>query len=229
MLSFLLPRVFLLTFKSHEINIEQNYSNAEITESCFKSKIGLNKVINITVFSVSYEKYTLLAFHLMINRKKLFHLISMLMLTTFLVACGDSPSSVHVIKNKLSKMQCLEQQSLCHFDMAGGRVAVLFDVNKVIAEQAFNMSVNYTGSAKIISVKGYMEGVEMFMGKIPLFLETVNTKSSSVDESKAQEFQGEIFVGSCSADKMTWRVWLTFTMADQQTHSKMFTLVSHRS
>ena len=115
-------------------------------------------------------------------------------------------------------MQCIEQQSQCFFDVAEGRVDVLFDVDKIIAEQAFNISVNYTGAKTINTVSGYMEGVDMFMGKIPLFLEksinadstgnvkavstgTVADNAESMSQNNIQAFQGEVLVGSCSAEK----------------------------
>ncbi len=166
-----------------------------------------------------------------------------------LSACNDqSQSESHQLNAKQPRvMQCIEQQSQCYFELAGGRVEVLFDVNRITAEQAFNMSVNYTGANRIKAVSGYMEGVDMFMGKIPVFLEPkVATDKLAVDKMSSlkaqaqkkallankhnqQIFRGELLVGSCSAAQMTWQVWLTFTMADNQTQTKMLTIVSYRS
>lgn len=146
-----------------------------------------------------------------------------------LVACNESkPSSNnnHLASNKT--MQCLAEQSPCNFAVGSGRVEVQFDVEKIVAEQPFNVSVNYIGSDAIISVTGYMEGVEMFMGKIPVFLERRVISGEIVDE-QVQTFTGELFVGSCSAQKMTWKMWLTFTTQSNQKISKMITLVSYRS
>jgi len=70
--------------------------------------------------------------------------------------------------------------------------------------------------------------VEMFMGKIPVFLERRVISGEIVDE-QVQTFTGELFVGSCSAQKMTWKMWLTFTTQSNQKISKMITLVSYRS
>ena len=166
----------------------------------------------------------------MINIRKLTKTILLIALTTSLAACnGESTDASKKSKQPERKMQCLEQQSQCYFELEHGRVEVLFDVNKILAEQAFNISVSYNGTNHIEAVTGYMEGVEMFMGKIPLFLENIASSASSSLNQKPQIFQGEVLVGSCSAETMTWKIWLTFTMADQQTHSKMLTIVSHRS
>ncbi len=165
----------------------------------------------------------------MINLKKLLPTLLYFFVILNLVACNESKSdnnNIHLVSQK--SMQCLIEQSPCSFDVGAGRVEVLFDVEKIVAEQAFNMSVNYIGSDAITSVTGYMEGVEMFMGKIPVFLEHKSVAGEMVDE-QLQTFTGELFVGSCSAQKMTWKMWLTFTTKNSQKISKMITLVSYRS
>ena len=86
----------------------------------------------------------------------------------------------------------------------------------------------------------------MFMGKIPLLLEksinadstgnvkavstgTVADNAESMSQNNIQAFQGEVLVGSCSAEKMTWKIWLIFTDNDKKNYTKMLTIVSHRS
>jgi hypothetical protein len=178
------------------------------------------------------------------NSKKPTYIALLIGLTFLLTACnGESEQGT---KAPTREMKCLEQQSQCFFDVADGYVEVLFDVNKIIAEQVFNISVNYIGVKTINKVSGYMEGVDMFMGKIPLFLEKnkgpdnkryLNAISAGAtigndkltDLPIIQAFQGEVLVGSCSAEKMTWKIWLTFTDSENKTYTKMLTIVSHRS
>jgi hypothetical protein len=177
----------------------------------------------------------------MTNTKK--PTIFILLLTTIilLTAChGENNRTNETSGDTIRQMQCIEQQSQCYFDVADGRVEILFDVDKIIAEQAFNISVNYIGTSSINTVSGYMEGVDMFMGKIPLFLEKkiesdkipnlqTQTNTELMDPHSGQVFLGEMLVGSCSAEKMVWRVWLTFTTEDKQSYNQMLTIVSHRS
>jgi hypothetical protein len=183
----------------------------------------------------------------MINRNKTAYVFLFLALTALLNACNDDDGQLNKanVQNTVA-MQCLELQSQCQFDVADGHVNVLFDVNKIVAEHAFNISVNYRGVHGIKAVSGYMEGVDMFMGKIPLFLEphigldtiAINKVASSkvqalehekpIAEAQRQIFRGELLVGSCSAEQMTWKIWLTFTMADNQSHTIMLTIVSYR-
>ncbi len=204
-------------------------------------------MINITVFWVSLPTKNLPIALLMINIRKLTTSALLAALTILGSACnGENAQASKENNDPARKMQCIEQQSQCFFDVAEGRVDVLFDVDKIIAEQAFNISVNYTGAKTINTVSGYMEGVDMFMGKIPLFLEksinadstgnvkavstgTVVDNAESMSQNNIQAFQGEVLVGSCSAEKMTWKIWLTFTDNDKKNYTKMLTIVSHRS
>ncbi|WP_143764408.1 hypothetical protein [Cognaticolwellia mytili] len=181
------------------------------------------------------------------NSKKVTYIPLLIGLTFLVTACSDkSERATKRAEMPIREMRCLEQQSACFFDVADGRVEILFDVNKIIAEQAFNMSINYTGAKTIIEVNGYMEGVDMFMGKIPLFLEkktemdnhaklnavsadVIADNAESMSQNNIQAFQGEVLVGSCSAEKMTWKIWLTFTDNDKKNYTKMLTIISHRS
>ena len=183
----------------------------------------------------------------MINSNKTVYVFLFLALTALLSACNDDDGQLNQanVQNTVA-MQCLEFQSQCQFDVADGHVDVLFDVNKIVAEHAFNISVNYRGVNNIKAVNGYMEGVDMFMGKIPLFLEphiglddiTINEVTSSkaqalenekpIGEAQKQIYRGELLVGSCSAGQMIWKIWLTLTTADDQSNTIMLTVVSYR-
>lgn len=143
------------------------------------------------------------------------------------MACNPKPeNNFNAGEPRLHTAKCIEQQSTCQVNLAEGNVEILFDVEKIIAEQAFNMVLNYQGENTINNIAGYLEGADMFMGKIPLFIELAPAKKTKTGK---QTFQAEVLVGSCSAEQMTWRVWLTFTMSDAQQHTSMFTLVSYRN
>ena len=176
--------------------------------------------------------------------------------TLLLTACSPQYENNTLVNAETARTaQCLALQSQCQFDLMSGQVEVLFDVEKIIAEQSFNMVVNYHGTETLTDISGYLEGVDMFMGKIPLFIEehvsgslkdhsknssAANTLLADVDaklQSKEnalvideirQTFQGEVLVGSCSAEQMTWRIWLTFTTNENKTYNKTFTVESYR-
>ncbi|MFT5635397.1 MAG: hypothetical protein ACI89T_000834 [Cognaticolwellia sp.] len=177
------------------------------------------------------------------------------LLTILLIACGPHDKANTTVSDKIPRTaQCIAGQSQCQFDLASGQIQVLFNVEKIVTEQSFNMVVNYFGDKKLTSISGYLEGVDMFMGKIPLFIEaqmtanSINDKKSvnvkqpvnnsnyltpvikqDIKEGVKQVFQAEVLVGSCSAQQMTWRIWLTFITSKNETFTKMLTVMSYRS
>jgi hypothetical protein len=183
--------------------------------------------------------------------KKLAQGILLTLLAILLTACSPQDKvNPAVGVQSFRTAQCIVQQSQCQFDLAGGQVQVLFNVDRIVAEQAFNMVLNYQGEQVLTSVSGYLEGVSMYMGKIPLFIEEdfqnnrtsnkkldnltpeqIDTTQLKIDSETAskQVFQAEVLVGSCSAEEMTWRIWLTFTTVEQKSYTKMLTVASYRS
>jgi len=177
--------------------------------------------------------------------------------TMLLTACSPQEKSKIILADKKTRdLKCIALQSHCQFDLASGQVQVLFDVDKIVAEQSFNMVLNYRGAKTLTKISGYLEGVDMFMGKIPLFIDslapeaffsdqalndqalndktlvnsTLPTKAlAQMKRENQQMFQAEVLVGSCSAEQMIWRIWLSFSFSDNQTYSKMLTVVSYRS
>jgi len=179
--------------------------------------------------------------------QKLAQRILFILLAIQLTACSPQDNAMPTMGDKKNPTaQCLSQQSQCKFDLVGGQVQVLFDVDKIVAEQSFNMVVHYQGAETLTNITGYLEGVDMFMGKIPLFIEAHEPDKMINDNALAdvkppantmtplnknikQVFHAEVLVGSCSAEQMTWRIWLTFTTSEDKNYSKMLTVVSYRS
>ena len=96
--------------------------------------------------------------------------------------------------------QCIEGQSHCTIDTPYGTIEIAFNVKYLVAEQPFEMHISSMAPNWQLS-SAYMEGVDMFMGKIPLFFE----------QNESANWVAEAMFGSCSEQQMTWRVWLTFT------------------
>jgi hypothetical protein len=191
--------------------------------------------------------------------KKLVQGILLIWSAILLTACSPQDKVNPAVGfQSVRNAQCIAQQSQCQFDLAGGQVQVLFNVDRIVAEQAFNMVLNYQGTQALTSVSGHLEGVNMYMGKIPLFIEEdfphniINNKKldelkpekiditqlkldsefesiSNNETASKQVFQADVLVGSCSAEEMTWRIWLTFTTVEQKTYTKMLTVASYRS
>lgn len=122
-----------------------------------------------------------------------------LFLSFLLSACSpDNKSNVSADIAAAKVAQCIVGQSKCEFALTNAKAKVLFDVEKIIAEQPFNMLVKYQGQEKLKSITGYLEGVDMYMGKIPLFFDlqsitnngnetSPNSSVTSADKSKLSE------------------------------------------
>ena len=117
--------------------------------------------------------------------------------------------------------QCLSDQSRCEVITEFGTVLVKFNVEKVLTELPFSILVEFKESSLLsneinqkdkqnnkLKVLGYMEGKTMFMGKIPLFFD------NPLEDNKYNQFIAETMLGSCSEDRMTWRIWITLEMND---------------
>jgi hypothetical protein len=179
----------------------------------------------------------------------LFTLIT-IFLSLVLIACSPENKSNLVADNASPKIaQCIVDQSQCEFQLIDAQAQVLFDVDKIVAEQPFNMVIKYQGKDSLKSINGYLEGVDMYMGKIPLFFEpqlsindiadkaTENSNSAiiksaqlpkKIKQNSKQAFQTEVLVGSCSAAQMKWRIWLMFITEENKKQTKMFTVQSYR-
>lgn len=166
----------------------------------------------------------------------------------FLTSCEPNSAVSRANVNQSAKsFACIAEQSPCVIELDDSRVEVLFDSERLIAEQAFNMRVNYQGQAQILQVTGFLEGMSMYMGKIPLFLEprlispkdenevnmhisTVSGENISTENAQTlQSFQGEVLLGSCTEEVMTWRMWLIINTADNTEQRHMLTIKSYRN
>jgi len=132
--------------------------------------------------------------------------------------------------------QCISDQSRCEVITEFGTVLVKFNVEKVLTELPFSILVEFKESSLLaneinqkdkqkkkhyenLKVLGYMEGKTMFMGKIPLFFD------NQLEDKKHNQFIAETMLGSCSEDRMTWRIWITLEMNDvnnEKEHTTFF-------
>lgn len=115
---------------------------------------------------------------------------------------------------------CLVSQSQCQIKTEIGAFDILFNVDTVITENEFNIIVKSYSLNEDLEIKGFLEGREMFMGKIPLFFK----------KSNEQSFITSTMLGSCSEEEMIWRMWLTVTdkLNNDQTHKFFIDFKSHR-
>jgi len=136
--------------------------------------------------------------------------------TLLILLMGCKPATTTTTAPPLSSPKCLSSQSPCFIEDEFGKFAVTFDVADVRAEVPFHIIFNYQGKYKIKEVTAFLEGKNMFMGKVPLFFNNVNS------EIGREVFDAETMVVACSEPNMVWNLWITVKLIgeDQQSIEK---------
>jgi len=130
--------------------------------------------------------------------KKIFILVSLFLL---LMSCNPKQEleSIYIAPH------CLASQSQCMVTNDIGQFNVLFNVDKVHGDMPFELTLTYPSVNENIKFSAYLEGKEMFMGKIPVFFTQVQNE---------QKQRSEVLLANCSEDQMVWRLWITAEVTD---------------
>ncbi len=116
-----------------------------------------------------------------------------------LFACTPEP------KNNLVKQGC-SMNMPCNYS---GGFLISLENEQVTAESPFIIRLSTPHNIKI--EKAILEGVNMYMGSIPLFFKS----------EQKNTWHAEAMVGACSEPEMTWRLTVTYR-AEGQTHTLMY-------
>ena len=117
-----------------------------------------------------------------------------------------SPSGLNST-SELKSLQCNFVNSQCHFLLGQNEVIARFD-NPPEVEEPITLSLSLPPDETIESA--WIEGINMYMGKIPVLLES--------DETGI--WQGWFMLGSCSQPVMQWR--MTLTLKGRQTPAYLY-------
>jgi len=130
--------------------------------------------------------------------------------------------------------KCLPSQSTCHLEMDFADISIGFSqqlplpvMNQsgdehILAEREFVVVSTFAidEGIKIDAVTAYMEGKDMFMGKVPLLfsLKESSPKNSSQPieggEQKVNNivsYSAESLLANCTEELMVWRIWFSVT------------------
>lgn len=140
-------------------------------------------------------------------------------LITIISSCykgGELPTNV-------IKPKCISEQNKCEVKGDHESFWVLFNAEPIVTETGFEISLKSDTKDRIINISSYMEGKEMFMGKVPLFFEYNRDLNTHTADS---------ILGSCTDDKMKWIIWFDVTIERKDkmvTHEKFsFEFTSQR-
>ncbi len=135
------------------------------------------------------------------------------------------------------KPHCITSQSQCLITGQDIDISVYFSQNiqgeikqshakdNIITELDFSILLSLdaqtTKKKKIKTVSAYLEGRDMFMGKIPVFFnelrqEKKNTLVFNDFNINPNEIKyiAKSLLANCTEDKMIWRLWLTLEILD---------------
>jgi len=149
---------------------------------------------------------------------KQFPLIGLLLILSACKPIGDQNSTSN---NSALVLQCIESQSRCEINTEIGVFSIRFSQNQlsdtVKTELPFFIELseltqintankpNQSTKQSITNVSAYLEGKDMFMGKVPLFFEQGANEGTYMAQS---------LLASCSEELMVWRLWITVDRGD---------------
>ena len=145
------------------------------------------------------------------NVLKQLTLVSFLLLSS---ACKpvSEESSVSIASALVA--QCIDSQSQCEINTELADVSVKFSQHqlsgKVKTELPFFIELTPVSQKNTMQsmtkVSAYLEGKDMFMGKVPVFFEPTD---------KDNVYLAQSLLASCSEEQMVWRLWITMEMEDK--------------
>jgi len=111
-------------------------------------------------------------------------------------------------------LQCIDSQSQCEINTELGNFSVKFSQHqlsdKVKTELPFFIELTQISQQKTIQsitkASAYLEGRDMFMGKVPIFFEQM---------SEENVFLAQSLLANCSEEQMVWRLWITVELEDK--------------
>lgn len=88
--------------------------------------------------------------------------------------------------------------------VADSQVSIHINPSPVIPEEEIwvTVSLNEHNTDAIIATSGYIEGINMYMGRTPILW----------DETQGHTIQGRFMLGSCSEPVMQWRMLIAVTL-----------------
>ncbi|KZN46453.1 hypothetical protein [Pseudoalteromonas luteoviolacea] len=125
-----------------------------------------------------------------------FSTFAVVFLVSFLVACSDRDISIHEVSEKSErsvKTKNCTQAMPCVFH---DNIEFWVEIDKPQPETSFK--VFFTSRRPIDISNAHLEGISMYMGKIPLMF---------VEQGDGR-WQSEVIVGSCNLSEMEWKLVL---------------------
>ncbi len=136
------------------------------------------------------------------------------------LTCACKPAQpVNDKASQTQKFQCISSQNHCQIPTDFGNFSVkfsqfdLFDNVKTELPFAIELSnaaktgTQMNTALSVTSVSAFLEGRDMFMGKVPVFFEK---------HSESKSYRAKSLLANCTEEQMVWRLWITLESLEQQ-------------
>jgi len=137
-------------------------------------------------------------------------IIIVALLIVNVIACEPVQQAASREKTPQFSFNCITSQSECEIDTNFGTFFVQFSgqtvEGKLQTELPFNIQLSLASNSKktqLVKIDSYLEGKEMFMGKIPIFFNT----------DKHNVAIAESLLANCAEEVMVWRLWFKIELS----------------
>ncbi|MCJ8296076.1 MAG: hypothetical protein MJK15_16860 [Colwellia sp.] len=115
---------------------------------------------------------------------------------------------------------CITSQSQCQVNTELANFSIKFSQQQLsdnvktelpflieLTELAETVQSEQVTKQSITNISAYLEGKDMFMGKVPVFFE---------QSGKEGVYSAQSLLASCSEEHMDWRMWITIELKGQE-------------
>lgn len=158
--------------------------------------------------------------------KSVLQKFTLLFVLSFIVACKPANEQNMLTSQKGQQPQCIGSQSQCEIKTELASFSVKFtqmqlsqniktELPFAIELTELSKCTNESNITNITKVSAYLEGKEMFMGKVPVFFE---------QKAQGNAYVAQSLLANCTEEQMVWRLWITVvTSGNSQTFFIDFT------
>ncbi|TKB45823.1 hypothetical protein [Thalassotalea mangrovi] len=111
---------------------------------------------------------------------------------------------------------CNFQEEPCRYNASWGQVNLTSSTNKVVSETEFQLFLDAIPGADFEIKSAFLQGRDMYMGKIPVFFNSQN-----------ESYRADIMLGACTESQMVWRLNIN-VMIKQAPQTLLFDFVSYQ-
>ncbi len=138
----------------------------------------------------------------------MFKILFLITTLLFISACKPVAEQNNAIVKNMPLPLCIKSQSQCEIITELADLSIKFSqlqlADNIKTELPFVIELNQVVSKvteqKILRVSAYLEGKDMFMGKVPVFFD--KTEGSN-------KFLAQSLLANCTEERMVWRLWVT--------------------